>query len=45
MSPERGKHGPITKKSDLFSLGVTVIEIMTGNKENIDQATVEDVRN
>lgn len=43
MSPERGKHGPITKKSDLFSLGVTVIEIMTGNKENIDQATVEDV--
>nr|ACN36369.1 unknown [Zea mays] len=43
MSPERGKHGPITTKSDLFSLGVTVIEIMTGNKENIDQATVEDV--
>lgn len=45
MSPERINLGQISKKSDLFSLGVTIIEIMTAPKGNRDQATVEDVRN
>lgn len=33
MAPEYIDKGIITKKLDIFSLGVIIIEIMTGHKE------------
>ncbi|TVT97209.1 hypothetical protein EJB05_57581, partial [Eragrostis curvula] len=36
MSPEYINKGIITKKSDIFSLGVIMIEIITGNKDYPD---------
>lgn len=33
MAPEYVDHGIITKKTDIFSLGVIIIEIITGHRE------------
>jgi serine/threonine protein kinase len=33
MPPEYVDHGKISKKFDVFSLGVIIIEIMTGQKD------------
>ena len=37
MAPEYIDKGIITKKLDIFSLGVIIIEIMTGRKEYPDE--------
>ena len=37
MSPEYLKRGIITKKLDIFSLGVIIIEITTGDKHYPDK--------
>ncbi|CAN6165963.1 unnamed protein product [Urochloa humidicola] len=39
MAPEYIQRGIITKKLDIFSLGVIIIEIITGHKEYPDETT------
>lgn len=38
MAPEYINRGIITKKLDIFSLGVIIIEIMTGHKDYPDES-------
>lgn len=42
MAPELINHRLITFKSDIFSLGVIILEILTGQKWH---SAIEDVRN
>ena len=34
MSPEYGMHGQFSIKSDIFSLGVMILEIISGKKNS-----------
>jgi serine/threonine protein kinase len=44
-APEYLFYGKISLKSDIYSLGVIIIEIVTGNREEPNNATVSYARN
>ena len=43
MAPEYVRHGHLSSKSDVFSFGVLVLEIVTGQRNNRTYNNVENI--
>ena len=44
MAPEYISEGKITTKADIYSLGVVIIEIITGSKADLSNPDIKQVR-
>lgn len=43
MAPEYARHGHLSSKSDVFSFGVLVLEIVTGQRNNRTCNNIENI--
>ncbi|XP_038893794.1 putative receptor-like protein kinase At4g00960 [Benincasa hispida] len=43
MAPEYVRHGHLSSKSDVFSFGVLLLEIVTGQKNNLIRSNIENI--
>lgn len=43
MAPEYVKYGHLSSKSDVFSFGVLVLEIVTGQRNNLIRSNIDNI--